>query len=459
MNSADHFDGDTAPRRTHFAFAVVLIGLWSVVLESMAVTVALPVIALDLDVSAAKATWIMGMSQFIIVALLLPMASLGEAIGIRRLFLAGLLFFSLATIACILAPTFNTLVVARALQAVGTAGVMSVNFALARVLYPNKNIGTAIGVMATSVAIATSAGPALSGVLLELSGWRAVFVLMLVCSVTGFVGGAVLLPPNAPSGRMFNFKDAVVVALTLSCVLYVLNGLANNWSKVAVVVAAIASVVGFTWLLRVSRGKTGAMFPLDLLALPVFNLSVIAAIFAFAAQSLGFILLPFYMIFGAGLTPIEMALVLSVWPVATAVLAPMLGWMSDRIAPGPIGAAGLFVFAFGFFMLAVMPPDTGAIGIALRLVACGVGFAAFQTPNNRLVMLSAPRDRSVAASGVISLSRQFGRAFGTAISAFVLATTPNMASSEPMKIAFGLALFGAIVAVARAVAIRPRILT
>jgi len=442
--------------RTHLAFGFVLVGLWSVVLESMAVTVALPAIALDFAIPSARATWVMGMSQFIIVALLLPMASLGEAIGIRRLYLAALLIFSIATVACIIAPSFEALVVARAFQAAGTAGVMSVNFALARALYSNKHLGTAIGAMATSVAIATSGGPALSGVLLELGGWRWIFALMLTFSVIGYVGGAVLLPPNKTSGRQFDAKDAVLVALTFSCILYVLNGLANGWTMWSIAVAALASVAGFVLLARVSRGKVGAVFPLDLLELPVFNLSVFAAIFAFAAQSLAFILLPFYLILGVGLSPIEMALVLSVWPFSTALLAPILGWMSDRIPAGPVGAVGLIIFAFGFILLATMPQHTSAIGIALRLVTCGVGFAAFQTPNNRLVMLSAPRDRSGAASGVISVARQFGRAIGTAIAAIILTASPDMATPTAMNFAAGLALLGAVAAVVRAVAIRDR---
>ncbi|MBT0956628.1 MFS transporter [Alphaproteobacteria bacterium KMM 3653] len=443
-------------RRTNIAFVFVLIGVWAVVLESMAVTVAVPAIAADFAISASRATWIMGMSQFIIVALLLPMASLGEAIGIRRLFLGGLCLFGAATVACILAPSFNTLILARAVQAIGTAAVMSVNFALARALYQNNRIGTAIGIMATSVAIATTAGPALSGLLLEVSGWRSVFGLMLLCSAVGFTGGMAMLPPNAPMGRRFDVKDAVLVALTLSCVLYVVNGAANGWPLPVMGLAAVAAALGFCVIARISKGKTGAVFPLDLLSLPVFNLSVIAAIFAFAAQSLGFVFLPFYLIDGAGLRPIDMALVLSIWPLSTALLAPILGWLSDRIAPGPIGAIGLFIFAAGFALLAAMPQGTGASGIALRLAACGIGFAVFQTPNNRLVMLSAPPDRSGAASGVISLARQFGRAFGTAIAAYTLTFASTTGSSAPLVIASGLALVGACAAVMRAIAIRDR---
>lgn len=444
------------PLSTHFAFVTVLIAVWAIVLESTAVNVALPFIAADFDVSAATATWIVGMSQFIIVALLLPMASLGETIGYRRLFLSGMLLFSIASVGCILAPSFNALVAARAVQAVGTAATMSLSFAMARTIYADRNLGAAIGILATAVAIASSGGPAIAGFLLEFSGWRGVFGLMLACSTLGFVGGSLLLPPNKPSDRRFDIKSSVLVALTLACVLYVLNGFANDWSLWSITAAAGASVLGFIVLTRTSKGKEGAVFPLDLLALPVFSLSVIASICAFSAQFLGFVLLPFYLLLGVGFSPVEMALVLSVWPASTAILAPILGWASDRIPAGPLGAAGLFIFALGFFLLAAMPEDVTTLGIAARLAVCGIGFAAFQTPNNRLVMLSAPRNRSGAASGMISLARQFGRALGTAIAAFTLASIPASGALSAMKIAGILALAGALATVVRAVALRDR---
>lgn len=444
------------PLSKHLAFITVLVAVWAIVLESTAVNVALPFIATDFNVPAATATWIVGMSQFIIVALLLPMASLGETIGYRRLFLSGMLLFSIASVACMLAPGFNTLVAARAVQSVGTAATMSLSFAMARTIYADKNLGIAIGILATAVAIASSAGPAIAGVLLEYSSWRSVFGLMLVCSTLGFVGGSILLPPNKPAGRRFDIQNSVLVAVTLACVLYVLNGLANGWPIWSIVTATIASAAGFIAITHASKSKEGAVFPLDLLALPVFSLSVVASICAFAAQFLGFVLLPFYLLLGAGFSPVEMALIVSVWPFSTAVLAPMLGWASDRIPSGPLGAVGLIIFAIGFFLLASMPEGVGAVGIAVRLAVCGVGFAAFQTPNNRLVMLSAPRDRSGAASGMISLARQFGRALGTAIAAFTLASIPASDVLNAMNIAAGLGLVGALATIVRAVALNNR---
>ena len=435
--------------RAHLAFATVLVATCAMVLESAAVSVALPVIARDLSVSDAKATWVMGISQFIIVALLLPMASLAETVGFRRFYLAMLLTFSIATIACIAAPDFNSLVTARGLQSVGTAGAMSVSFAMARTIYADKELGRSIGLLATTVALASSGGPAISGVLLEYSGWRAVFALMLGFSAVAYAGGQMLLPENCPSERRFDLGSSVLVATTLSCLLYVLNGLANGWQVWSLALAGVAAASGFIVLHRVSSGKAGAVFPLDLLALPVFSLSILASICVFAAQSLGFVLLPFYLLNGAGLSPIAMAAVLSIWPLTTAILAPFLGWISDRTPAGPVGAAGLVIYAIGFFLLAALPSSAGAADIAVRLALCGFGFAVFQTPNNRLVMLAAPRERSGAASGMISLARQLGRAAGTAMAAFALAADPDPGALGMLNLAGGLALLGALASFGR----------
>lgn len=439
--------------RTHLAFASILIAIWAMVLESVAVSVALPSISIDFEVSAATGTWILAMPQFIIVALLLPMASLGESIGYRRLCLLSLLIFSVSTVICVVAPSFTTLVLARAVQAIGSAGMMAMSFAIARTIYDDKYLGTAIGVMAASVAIASSGGPAVSGFLLEYFGWREVFVLLLTCSTIGYIGGSIFLPPNRPSDRRFDFTSSVLVAASLSCVLFVINGAANFWPVWWLVLAGLLSLVGFVVLTKLSLGKKGAVFPLDLLTLPVFNLSVIASMCSFSAQSLGFVLLPFHLVWNVGLSPIDMALIVSVWPISTALIAPLLGWLSNRIPPGPIGVFGLVVFALGFFLLAALPQDASSLQYAMCLAICGLGFSAFQTPNNRLVMLSAPKERSGAASGMISLARQFGRSIGTAISAFTLAATSQIGVLEALNIAGGLALVGAIAAFVRALAI------
>ena len=435
--------------RSTLAFIAILFSVAATVLESMAVSVALPAISADFDVSASGATWVIAISQFVIVALLLPMAALGEVVGYRRVFLTSLSVFCISTLACFLAPSFSVLVVARAVQAVGTAGAMSLGFAMARLVFPDGRIGTAVGIIAATVAISSSIGPAVAGLILVAFDWRGVFALMLVFSLFAVIFGALTLPPNQPSNKPYDYPDAALVAFVLAALLWWINGLANGWPGATLFPAALIAVVGMVLIVRRSRGKPSPVFPVDLLARPTFALSIAASICAFVAQSIGFILLPFYLIFGAGMNALEMALTLSVWPAATAVLAPVLGRFSDRISAGPAGAAGLLIMAAGFLWLAFLDKDASAVEIAVRFAVCGVGFALFQTPNNRLIILSAPRERSGAASGSLSLARQIGRAIGTAIAAYVLATGTPSTSLEAMMIGAILAVLGATLSFAR----------
>lgn len=440
---------EPAKPRAGLALAALLFSVVATVLESMAVSVALPAIVRDFDVSAAAGTWVIASAQFVIVALLLPMASLGEALGYRRVFLVSLAVFAVATCICMLAPSFSVLVAARAMQAIGTAGVMSLGFALLRTVFSDARLGTAIGLMAATVATASSLGPAVAGLILSVATWRAVFGLMLAISLLSLLFAALSLTPTPPSGRRFDLVGAALVAGMLSAALVVVNGLANGWPMPLLLIASVIAVLLMVPILSRSRRAAAPVLPVDLLARPVFALSVGASICAFTAQTIGFVLLPFYMLYSLNMDELRMALTLSVWPAATAVLAPIIGRLSAHIPAGPVGAAGLVVMAAGFALIAQIDAAHSMLDIALRVAVCGIGFAIFQTPNNRLIMLSAPRARSGAASGTLSVARQFGRAIGTAIAAFALSAGPT-AAIDAMWIAAVVASFGAIASLGRA---------
>lgn len=434
---------------TRIAFLSVLLAIAATASESTAVNVTLPSLSMYFSVSAASSTWIVAVSQFVIVALLLPLGALGEVVGYRRIYLLSLAVFSAATLGCIVAPNFEMLMVARAVQAVGTAGVMSLSFALARSIYSDSGLGLAIGIIAATVAISASAGPALSGFILSVTDWRGVFTLIFVLSTSSLIGGLFVLPNTKGSGKRFDFLGAALVAGSLGCALWFVNGLANSWPTHTLWIAIILSASGFFIIFQRSKRKASPILPLDLLAIPAFNLSVSSSVCVFTAQAIGFVVLPFYIFNVAGFSELKMALVLSTWPLATAVFAPILGKLSDRFPAGPIGAVGLFVLALGFVLIAQLNADATATEFASRFVICGIGFAIFQTPNNRLIMLSTPRERSGAASASLSLARQSGRAIGTAVAATVLVGGKADLTLSAMYIAAILAIIGMLLSVAR----------
>src|ERR1700746_3125683 len=172
MSSAmiEHPDGLPLPQR-HWAILTIALGLIMAVVDSAIANVALPTIAGDLNASPAFSIWIVNGYQLAITISLLPLSSLGEIIGYRRVYLAGLLLFTLASLFCALAHTLALLTLARIVQGFGAAGIMSVNAALVRFTYPRNQLGRGIGINAIVVAISAAAGPTIAAGILAIATW------------------------------------------------------------------------------------------------------------------------------------------------------------------------------------------------------------------------------------------------------------------------------------------------
>lgn len=431
------------------AFLSVLLAVAATAVESTAVSVSLPSLSSYFSASASSATWVIAIAQFVIVALLLPIGVLGEVMGYKRIYLISLGVHSVATLACILAPNFESLMLARGAQAVGIAGVMSLSFAMMRTIFSDEGLGSAIGFVVATVAISSSGGPAIAGVILSIGDWRGAFALMFLMSAVSLVTAWFVLPDTKGSGKRFDFSRAALLVLTLASALCLINGFAYDWSGRLLEVAAVVSAVGLWLVIVTSRGKPSPIFPLDLLAIAPFSLSICASVCVFTSQAIGFLILPFYLYGIVGFSELKMALVLSTWPLATALFAPILGKLTDRVPAGPMGALGLLVLALGFVLTAQLGAGSTATVFAICLALCGFGFALCQTPNNRLIMLSSPRERSGAASASLSLARQSGRAVGTAIAATALAVGASSLTLNILYLAAALAIIGMCFSLAR----------
>ena len=185
-------------------------------------------------------------------------------------------------------------------------------------------------------------------------------------------------------------------------------------AAVAELVAAAA--IGAVFVRRQLRLAT-PLLPLDLLSRPVFALSLATSISSFAAQSLALVALPFYFEDTLRRSETATGLLMTPWPLATALIAPIAGRLADRFVPGLLGSAGLLVMAAGLALVALEGGEPGVASLVWRLAVCGLGFGFFQSPNNRLIIGSAPPERSGGASGLQSSGRLIGQSFGAALMA------------------------------------------
>ncbi|KQT48878.1 multidrug MFS transporter [Aureimonas sp. Leaf454] len=423
-------DGLAKPQRT-LAFSAIAIATFVAVLDGAIANIALPPITADLGIEPVDAIWIVNAYQLAVTMALLPLASLGEIVGYRKVYLGGVALFTAASLLCALSASLPTLVAARALQGLGAAGIMSINIALVRFVFPQSLLGRALGYVAMTVAVSSAAGPSIAGVILSVASWQSLFLVNVPIGLLTLLIGHRTLPKTERSGRRFDVRSALLSAATFGLVISGVNGLghAEGVSLALLQIGAgLAIGIAFT---RTQLSMPAPMLPVDLLRLPVIALSAVTSICSFSAQAIAFICLPFLLHDTLGRSAAETGLLMSPWPIATAFAAVLSGRLADRYPPGQLAAVGLFVFAGGLLALALLPNDPTDIDLIWRLVIAGFGFGIFQTPNNKVLIASAPRERSGGASGIQSTARLVGQSMGTALLAVIyglVAAGPNTAA-------------------------------
>jgi MFS transporter, DHA2 family, multidrug resistance protein len=440
-------DGIPVPRR-YWAIAAIILAITMTVLDSTIVNVALPSLARDFRTSDAASIWVINAYQVAILIALLPLASLGEIVGYRRVSQYGLMVFTVASLACALAPSLTTLSIARVVQGLGAAGIMSVNSALVRFTYPHRMLGRAIGINAFAVAVAAAAGPTIASAILAIAHWRWLFAVNVPLGAATLLIALYALPQSERASRPFNYGSVVLQAGTFALLIGGLQSLAQDSGTPLGFAQVAAGCVLGAILARHEIRRDAPLIPFDLLRIRLFWLSVATSICSFMAQSAGLVALPFE-IQRVGHSAAATGLLMTPWPVGVALAAPLAGRLADRYPAGVLGSAGLLVMASGLALLMLFPKEGDPADLIWRMALCGLGFGFFQAPNNRTLIASAPRARSGAAGGMLATARLLGQTLGAAGVAIVFRVYPGRGPNIALTFAAAIALIAAAVSASR----------
>lgn len=440
-------DGLPTPQRYWAALAIAL-AVMAAVLDGAIANVALPALSRELRASPADTVWVVNAYQLTITVTLLSMASLGEIIGYRRVYRLGLAVFTLASAACALSGSLPMLVAARVLQGLGAAGLMGVNVALVRFIYPQRQLGRGIGINAMVVATSAAVGPSLASAVLALGPWPWLFAINLPIGAAAFLAARTLPEtPRRPGG--FDWPAALLNAATFGLLIAAIDGIAHGQAPLLCAAEALAALLAGWALVRRELGRPAPLLPVDLLRLGPFALAIATSICSFVAQMLAFVSLPFHLQHALGFSQVETGLLMTPWPAAVALAAPVAGRLADRHPPGLLGGIGLAVLALGLCLLATLPAEAQAGAIAWRMAVCGLGFGLFQSPNNRAILTAAPRERSGGAGGMLSMARLLGQTTGAALVALLLGRLDDAGSRLALLLALTFAALGALTSMAR----------
>lgn len=430
--------------RKYIAVIALQIVLVMTVLDVTVVNVALPILAEKFHMSNSASVWIVTIYQLVITMLLLPVSSIGDLHSYKRTFLTGVVVFTLASACCAASQNFTMLVVSRAIQGIGAACVMGVNIALVRLIYPREILGRGMALNAMCIAIATAAGPTIAGAILSITSWHWLFLINVPLGIAAFIIGFKLLPQNPPVDHKprFDRVSAIENMVVFGLIFFALGNFTHKGDlALSGVLLAVGLVVGYFYLRR-QFGHEQPLLPVDLFKNSMYTMSIITSVCSFIAQNMAMIALPFLYLNSYHFNAITTGLLMTPWPLATMVVSPVAARYVERHNPGAVAALGMCVFIAGVILLLFTGTHPEEWNIAWRMAVCGVGFGMFQTPNNIVMVMATPVNRSGGAGGMQSTARLVGQTLGATIvsSVFALAAVELTAIRICLYVAAAFAL-------------------
>lgn len=440
-------DGLPVPRR-YWAILTTALGIGMAVMDNTIVNIALPSIAADLGVKPAESVWVVNAYLLAVATTLLSLASLGDILGYRVIYRLGLLVFTFASLGCALADSLPALIAARFIQGLGAAGIMSVNVALVRFIYPRHMLGKGIGINAMIVAVSTGLGPTVAAGILAVGPWPWLFAVNIPIGCAAMIIAARALPHTPRGPHRFDYPSALMNALGIGLLVIAVDSLAHDINGL-VILSELLTAGGIIYvLIRRQLMLESPLLPVDLLRIKTFALAIGTSMCAFTGHMMAFISLPFYLHDVLGYSAVDTGLLMTPWPVAVVLMAPVAGTLADRYSSGLLCTLGMGLLAAGLLLLALLPSTPDVISILWRMAVCGLGFGLFHAPNNRTIISAAPRVRSGGAAGMQGTARLLGQTSGAALTALIFGLSAN-GTSMALLIASGFSFAAALVSTFR----------
>jgi len=419
----------------------------SMLLSSLGTSIAnvgLPTLTQVFDASFQDVQWIVLAYLLTITTLIVSVGRLGDLTGRRRLLLAGIALFTLASTLCGCAPTLGLLIAARALQGLGAAIMMALTLAFVGETVPKARTGSAMGLLGTLSAIGTALGPSLGGFLLAGPGWRALFLISVPLGVLTFAISYHHLPEDRqgtrPERSGFDPLGTLLLALTLAAYALAMT-LGRGHFGLLNISLLTAAVLGLGLFVLTETQVASPLIHLvmfrDLRLSGSLAMSALVSTVMMATLVVG----PFYLARGLGLDATGVGLALSVGPCVSALTGVPAGRLADRFGAQRMTAVGLMAMAIGCLALSLLPQTLGLGGYIGPLIVVTFGYALFQASNNTAVMSEVGTQQRGVISGLLNLSRNLGLITGASAlgAVFVFASgAADIANASPEAVASGL---------------------
>jgi EmrB/QacA subfamily drug resistance transporter len=434
------------------------IAFFMVALDSLVVVTALPAIHRDLGASLTTLEWTMNAFTLAFAAAIITAAALGDQLGRRRLFILGLLLFSLASAACALAPSAGFLIGARTVQGLSAAMIMPVSLTLLASAFPPERRGTVVGVWGGMGGLAVASGPLVGGAVTQGLDWHWIFWINVPIGIAAAVLAAAVLAESYGPATRLDLPAAVLASGGATAIVW---GLVRSgdvgWTSLQVLGSLIGGAVLIAAFLAWERGAIDPMLPLRLFRSSAFAAANLTAFLMAGALFSAAFLISQYFQFGLGYSPLETGLRLLPWTATPLIISPLAGLVSDRIGRRPLLVTGLLLQGIGLAWIASLASVSAGFSQFLApFIIAGVG-VSMALPIASTAVISAVHPSDIGkASGVNSTLQRFGSAFAVAIAAAVFAAHGHLGAPASFTAGFkpalavvaGFSVLGAISALA-----------
>ena len=426
--------------RWRILFALLL-GVIMGPIDISIVNINLPLIAESFSIPPYRIAWVSMSYLLMLSTLLLPFGRLGDMFGFKKLYLSGVLIFSFLSFICALSPSFLFLVISRGLQALGAGIMMSLAPAIITAIFPSYERGRALGLYALSVALGLAVGPSLGGFLGYIFGWRYIFLVNIPVGILTFSLNHKLLPEEGKKEKaIFDFLGASLsFASLLSLLLFITEAPKFSFNFPFFIFLFLSLLLIYA-LIKWEGVFPNPLIDLSLFRNRVFSIALSSALLNYLTQYILVFSLPFYLQRILHYSAKDAGAIMTALPLTTLFVAPLAGWLSDKIGHRLPALLGLTLCTAAAFLLSSLASKEEKVSIIWRLSLYGLGTGLFQSPNNSAVMGAVTKERLGIGGGILATIRNIGMVFGLGAASAIISWRLEIYSLLNLQNAFFLSL-------------------
>lgn len=400
----------------------VVLNTFMCCLDGSIVNVALPVMAKRLNVNMASIEWVVTSYLIVISAMILIFGRLGDIKGKTKIFRFGIILFTIGSFLCGMTNSLLVLVMARAIQAIGAAATMSTSQGIITHVFPANERGRALGMSGTFVALGTMVGPPIGGFIVSALSWEYIFLINVPIGIITFIFSMKIFPKNTEElSEKLDIKGAALFVIGIVSLFGALvQGQNTGYSQPIIIIGFVVAVVALAAFVIIEKRVKIPLLQLNIFKNNLFSLSIFCGFVSFIALSAVTIILPFYFQDVLKLSPAITGLFMMISPIILSVVAPISGYLSDRIGSEFLTLLGLILMSIGFVFMGSLNENSSLLIAAIFIAIMTVGNGMFQSPNNSLVMSTVAKNKLGIAGSVNALVRNLGMVLGVSLSTLIL---------------------------------------